>query len=102
MKFSTRDTTIVPARRASWFAVAAHRPWSACGLVLLGLVLPLLGFVMPASGKAASPKRPNIIFIMADDLGYGDLSCAPTQAHCVAPSREFCCFHQGHYGMWRP
>ena len=23
----------------------------------------------------ASPRRPNVLFILADDLGYGDLSC---------------------------
>ncbi len=47
-------------------------------LLLLGLGLPVVG---QTTGQAASAARPNIIFILADDLGWSDLACYGADLH---------------------
>src|SRR5262252_8974350 len=54
------------------------------------------------AGAFAAPSRPNIIFILADDLGYGDLSCygqkrfsTPNIDRMAAEGTRFTSFYAG-------
>jgi len=48
-------------------------------------MLPVAGCESGLAGSKKKSKKPNIIFIMADDLGYGDLGCYG-QKHILTPN----------------
>ena len=44
-------------------------------LLLMGLFATVLGLSMTSEAAPNTAKRPNVIVLFADDLGYGELSC---------------------------
>lgn len=56
-------------------------PWRACLLVCLGVSL----HGRPASGGHPADRPPNILIILADDLGFGDVACYNPDAKVSTP-----------------
>ena len=72
---------------------------SIFSLTALGLVS---GFAALGTEKSAPAKKPNIIFILADDLGYGELGCygqkyieTPNLDKLAATGMRFTQFYSG-------
>ncbi len=67
----------------------------------LALLTTTVLLLLAAEARPAEkPARPNIVFILADDLGYGDISCYGARRvqtpHCDRLAREGIRFTDGH------
>lgn len=65
------QTVLLCPRRIPWVSLA--RQWGLCFVVLL------LAGAAACAGPAVS--RPNIVFILADDMGWSDLGCYGADLH---------------------
>ena len=54
-------------------------------LQLFLVLLPVSGIGILTQGRSAETQPPNIVYILADDLGYGDVSCYNLESKISTP-----------------
>jgi len=57
-------------------------------LVVIGIILTSFYPVGALQAANASPNKPNILLILADDLGFGDVNCYNNQAKVSTPNLD--------------
>ena len=56
--------------------------------IFLAALLLALVIVSPAADQATPAAKPNLLFILADDLGYGDVNCYNDRAKVPTPNLD--------------
>jgi hypothetical protein len=71
----THNSTLLPQAEGLVDGLASS--WLTCSMMKLPafLIFAFIGLCFGAEAKPLSGSRPNIIFIITDDHGMGDLSC---------------------------
>ena len=77
----TERRSIKPAIRNLWVA-PPHFP---AKLSRVKTLFPALALALFAATALAAPAKPNIIYILCDDLGYGDVKCLNPQGKIPTP-----------------
>jgi arylsulfatase A-like enzyme len=60
----------------------------AAGIGIASLVMPGCVDELQSGNGAKGSKKPNIVFIMADDMGYGDLGCYNQKSKIPTPNMD--------------